>query len=367
MAWQTPKTDWVTNPENPKPEDFNRIEGNIEFLKNDVEAKKDLIATALSDMNQPAQITETYLELATKIRNISKDATAAVGDVEKSKTFYAGGSKKTGTLELTGNAAVGDVEKGKTFYNTNLKTKQTGTLELTGNAVAGDVEKNKTFYNTNLKTKQTGTLELTGNAAVGDVLSGKTFYNTDLKTKRTGTMPNHRGIVLVPGFTNVVIPAGYHDGTGYVKALDVDFEGPGNWASNQGWESVYAWGSAFGGASFSTGWVSIPYDSSVMSKCLEVEVKFSGRVRVTWHIDNGWDGAMTVYSQLYINDVAVGSRRTTSAGSEDNYTEIVTVNSGDRLAIYGRSTTSSTLGSVRGFAITTYRNRVFAELKQGRY
>ena len=132
MAWQTPKTDWVTNPKNPKPEDFNRIEGNIEFLKNDIEAKKDLIATALSDMNQPAQITDTYLELATKIRNISKDATAAVGDVEKGKTFYAGGSKKTGTLELTGDAAVGDVLSGKTFYNTDLKTKRTGTMPNKG-------------------------------------------------------------------------------------------------------------------------------------------------------------------------------------------------------------------------------------------
>jgi hypothetical protein len=180
-------------------------------------------------------------------------------------------------------------------------------------------------------------------------------------------MPNHRGIVLVPGFTNVVIPAGYHDGTGYVKALDVDFEGPVNWAYNQGWESVYVWGSDFGGASFSSGYVDIPYDDSVMSKCLEVEVKFSGRVRVTWHIDNGWIQSRTVYSQLYINDVAVGSRRTTPEDSEDNYTEIVTVNSGDRLAIYGRSTYSRTLGRVTGFAITTYRNRVFAELKQGRY
>lgn len=158
MAWQTPKTDWVTNPENPKPEDFNRIEGNIEFLKNDVEAKKDLIATALSDMNQPAQITDTYLELATKIRNISKDATAAVGDVEKGKTFY----------------------------------------------------------NTNLKTKQTGTLELTGNAAVGDVLSGKTFYNTDLKTKRTGTMPNKGATNITISEFATTIPAGYYNGSGKV-------------------------------------------------------------------------------------------------------------------------------------------------------
>ena len=275
--WKNPKTDWVTNPKNPVAEDFNRIEGNIAFLRQDIEQKKGVIVSAINDMNQPAEITDSHDVLAQKIRNISKDATATVGDVLSGKTFYAGG------------------------------------------------------------------------------------------VKRTGTMPNHRGIVLVPGFTNVVIPAGYHDGTGYVKALDVDFEGPGNWASNQGWESVYAWGKDFGGASFSSGYVSIPYDSSAMSKCLEVEVKFSGRVRVTWHIYNGWDGSRTVYSQLYINDVAVGSRRTTSADSEANYTETVTVNSGDRLAIYGRSTSSRTQGDVRGFAITTYRNRVFAELKQGRY
>ena len=271
--WKNPKTDWVTNPKNPVAEDFNRIEGNIAFLKQEIEMKKGVIVSAINDMNQPAEITDSHDVLAQKIRNISKDATAAVGDVLSGKTFYAGG------------------------------------------------------------------------------------------VKRTGTMPNHRGIVLVPGFTNVVIPAGYHDGTGYVKALDVDFEGPGNWASNQGWESVYAWGRDFG----SSGSVDIPYDSSAMSKCLEVEVKFSGRVRVTWHIDNRWENSSTVYSQLYINDVAVGSRRTTSAGSEANYTAIVTVNSGDRLAIYGRSTTDRPLGDVTGFAITTYRNRVFAELKQGRY
>lgn len=277
MAWQNPKTDWVTNPKNPVAEDFNRIEGNIAFLKQEIEMKKGVIVSAINDMNQPAEITDSHDVLAQKIRNISKDATATVGDVLSGKTFYAGG------------------------------------------------------------------------------------------VKQNGAMPNHGGIEITPGFDNIVIPAGYHDGTGYVEALDVDFEGPGNWASNQGWESVYAWGSAFGAASFSSGYVSIPYDSSAMSKCLEVEVKFSGRVRVTWHIDNGWDGSGTVYSQLYINDVAVGSIRTTSADSEDTYAQIVTVNSGDRLAIYGRSTRSRPLGDVTGFAITTYRNRVFAELKQGRY
>jgi hypothetical protein len=156
MAWQTPKTDWATNPKNPKSEDFNRIEGNIEFLKTDIETKKGLIVNAISDMNQPALVTDTHAELANKIRSISSDANAATGDVEKGKTFYSGGAKKTGTLELT------------------------------------------------------------GDAATGNVLSGKTFYNTDLKTKFTGTMPNRGKAIITPGTVNKPIAQGYHDGTGYV-------------------------------------------------------------------------------------------------------------------------------------------------------
>lgn len=157
MAWENPKLDWKTNPKNPVPADFNRIESNIEFLKGDIETKKGAIVDAINDMNQPAEITDTHAQLASKIRDISKDATAAVGDVEKGKTFYAGGEKRTGTLELT------------------------------------------------------------GNAAVGDVLAGKTFYNTSLKTKHTGTIPNRGAVVITPGTTNQTIAAGYHNGQGYVK------------------------------------------------------------------------------------------------------------------------------------------------------
>ena len=157
MAWQNPKTDWVANPKNPVPEDFNRIEGNIDFLKSDIETKKGVIVAAINDMNQPAEVTNTHAELGNKIRDISKDATAVVGDVEKGKTFYSGGQKRTGTLELT------------------------------------------------------------GNATTADVLSGKTFYNTNLKSKVTGTMPNRGAVVITPSTQNQTILAGYHNGSGYVK------------------------------------------------------------------------------------------------------------------------------------------------------
>lgn len=155
--WKTPKTDWVTNPKNPVAEDFNRIECNIEFLKEDIETKKGFIVSAINAMGQSANITDTHAQLAAKIKAISSDANADVSDVLKGKTFYAGGQKRTGTLELT------------------------------------------------------------GDATAAQVLSGYTFYNTNPKSKLTGAMPNRGAMVITPSVNNQAIPAGYHNGSGYVK------------------------------------------------------------------------------------------------------------------------------------------------------
>jgi hypothetical protein len=102
MTWQAPKLSWKTNPTNPVPDDFNRIEGNIAFLKEEIETKKGVIAEAINDMNQPATITDTHAQLAAKIRDISKDADAAVANVLSGKTFYQGGLKRTGTMPNRG-------------------------------------------------------------------------------------------------------------------------------------------------------------------------------------------------------------------------------------------------------------------------
>lgn len=98
MAWQTPKTNWTTNPTNPSPTDFNRIEGNIDFLKADIETKKGLIVQAINEMNQSASLDDLYATLYNKIKAISTDADAGVNHVLQGKTFYQGGTKKTGTM-----------------------------------------------------------------------------------------------------------------------------------------------------------------------------------------------------------------------------------------------------------------------------
>lgn len=63
----------------------------------------------------------------------------------------------------------------------------------------------------------TGTLiEATGNANTSDVLSGKTFSKAG-SAGLTGTMPNQGAKIITPSTVNQAIPAGYHNGSGYVK------------------------------------------------------------------------------------------------------------------------------------------------------
>lgn len=66
--WTTPKTDWEKNPKPPVAEDFNRIEGNIQHVFEQVEAKKGAIVSALNDIDMPASIEDSYSELADKIK-----------------------------------------------------------------------------------------------------------------------------------------------------------------------------------------------------------------------------------------------------------------------------------------------------------
>ena len=88
-------------------------------------------------------------------------------------------------------------------------------------AAESDVLSGKKFYagNKNLKT---GTLALSGNANAAQVLSGYTFYKDNAKSKQTGTMANNGAVsvTLNPG-SSYVVPAGYHNGGGRVRANNV--------------------------------------------------------------------------------------------------------------------------------------------------
>lgn len=76
MAWINPKLDWVANPKNPKSEDMNRIEGNIDYLKTDIETKKGSIVSALNTVGINSDINDTYNQLANKITGAKKTGVA---------------------------------------------------------------------------------------------------------------------------------------------------------------------------------------------------------------------------------------------------------------------------------------------------
>lgn len=82
------------------------IVGAINELFTNAGNGKDYIAAAITGMGQSASGSDTFERLAAKIRDISKDANAAIGDVLSGKTFYQGGSKKTGTMPDNGNVVI---------------------------------------------------------------------------------------------------------------------------------------------------------------------------------------------------------------------------------------------------------------------
>ena len=153
MVWQTPKTNWTAQ-DSMTPSELNRIEGNIAELK-----KAATIDIADTAGNFAATNVEDALqELA--------------GNVKNGKTSIAN------AITAMGQSASG----GDTFDTLAAKIR--------------DISKDAT-------------------AGTGDVLSGKTFYQGG--AKKTGTMPNRGAVVITPSTQNQTIPAGYHNGQGYVK------------------------------------------------------------------------------------------------------------------------------------------------------
>lgn len=79
----------------------NVRDGMNELFTN-VSNGKNAIASAIADMGQSASGSDTFNQLSTKIKDISKDANATVGQVLNGQTFYQGGVKRTGNMPNRG-------------------------------------------------------------------------------------------------------------------------------------------------------------------------------------------------------------------------------------------------------------------------
>lgn len=211
MAWQEPKTDWVQNPKNPKSEDFNRIEGNIEFLKQDIEAKKGEIVNALNSVGISASINDTHEQIANKVVAAEKKG-VVITPGASDKLIPAGIYHDEGYVAGDPDLVAANIKSGVNIFGINGDSNVVDTSG--GDAVASDIVKGKKAYAKG--SLVTGSLELTGNATAAQVLDKQTFYSSDPKTKQTGTMPNRGAVTITPKATDQVISSGYHNGNGKV-------------------------------------------------------------------------------------------------------------------------------------------------------
>lgn len=122
MAWQEPKTDWAVNPKNPVAEDFNRIEGNVGFLKGDIETKKGAIVDALNTVGLASELTDTHATMASRITGANqgtKIITPSTINQTIAKGFHSGHGYVRGDANLIG----ANIRSGKSIFGV------TGTLE----------------------------------------------------------------------------------------------------------------------------------------------------------------------------------------------------------------------------------------------
>lgn len=237
MPWQTPKTDWIGS-DAPTPGALNRIEGNILELKKaatidivdagsnfqatnvedalqelagNVVAGKSAIASAIYSMGQQASGDMTFAELAAKIRDISDDATAAVGDVLAGKTFYQGGSKKTGTMVNRGAVTLtpGTSDQSIAAGYHNGSGKVVGDPDL----VAANIKKGVQIFGA------LGTYTSDATAAAAEILASKTAYVNGAKV--TGTMANNGTTTITPGTSDQALSGYYAPGSKVVGDPDL--------------------------------------------------------------------------------------------------------------------------------------------------
>lgn len=184
MAWTNPKMDWDSNPKNPVAEDFNRIEGNLDYLKNDIETKKGAVVDALNSIGIATLISDTYVQIAAKIIGAEKKGvviTPGTSDQAIPKGIYnTGGGKVVGDTDLTS----ANIKAGINIFGISGKSSVVETSDATVNA--------------------------------GDMLSGKTGYKNG--SKITGNIPSKRAATYTPGTSNQTISSGqYLSGTQTIK------------------------------------------------------------------------------------------------------------------------------------------------------
>lgn len=126
--------------------------------------------------------------------------------------YHSGGGV---VASLGGNATPAQVFSGSTFSSNSAGRAVAGTMRDCGayNITPGtaNITIPSGYHNGGGVVASIG-----GNATPAQVLAGSTFGSNSAGRLATGTMPNRGTQTITPSTSNITIPAGYHNGSGYV-------------------------------------------------------------------------------------------------------------------------------------------------------
>lgn len=170
---------------------------NVEKCFTNASDGKKLIANAVTGKGVPTLETDTFAKMAGNITKIKTDpilqSKSKVLDTELTSVIFEPDSGYDGLSQVTASITLQEKE---------------ATLSTTAQNIVPDSEK----VLSKVMVPAVG-----GTAAAGDVLSGKTF-SSSAGISVTGTMANKGAWTgETTGSGNVTIPAGYHNGKGYVS------------------------------------------------------------------------------------------------------------------------------------------------------
>jgi len=162
MTWQNPKTDWVTNSKNPMAEDFNRIEGNVDFLKTDIETKKGAIVDALNTVGLASELADTHATLASRITGANQ-GTKIITPGTTNQTIAKGFHSGSGYVKGDANLVAGNIRQGVSI----LEVPGTFVFDLSpGSLVLGQVVEKIAFIGTTYTKKVEARINYSGTVRV---------------------------------------------------------------------------------------------------------------------------------------------------------------------------------------------------------
>lgn len=203
-----------------------------------------------------------------------------------------------------------------------------------------------------------GSYDSDANGTAANLLANKVLYGKGQRI--TGTMPNNGAKIITPSTTNQAIPAGYHDGSGYVKGdvnlLPANIKNGvtifGKTGTYNPLSTLVAGENIF--LSFPSPYAFRGSNSSDPSMGGSAKLTFQtlvgGTLNFYFRMRNT---EYTAYMALYVDEVKQASQSKSASSSYSYYTKLLTVNPNSIVKLYVWSSNNVSTTYVRDVAIKT--------------